>query len=325
MTFRLGIDIGGTFTDFALFDERGSEIAVLKRLTTPADPSVAVIDGTAALLQREGVPIAEVESIAHGTTLVTNSVIERRGATTGMLVTAGFRDILDMGFEQRYDLFDLRITWPEPLVPRRLRREVHERVGHDGRITEALDLEGAREAVRDLVESAGIEALAICLLHSYANPVHEEAAGKLVQSEFPHLHVSRSAEVFGNMREYERWTTATMNAYAQPMFDRYIERLEQGLAAHGFGGRLYVMTSSGASIEPDTARRFPVRALESGPAAGALMSAHHGRKLGFPDLLSFDMGGTTAKGALVRGFAALKQYDMEVGRVHESGAAADFP
>ena len=325
MTFRLGIDIGGTFTDFALFDERGSEIAVLKRLTTPADPSVAVIDGTAALLQREGVPIAEVESIAHGTTLVTNAVIERRGATTGMLVTAGFRDILDMGFEQRYDLFDLRITWPEPLVPRRLRREVRERVGHDGRIIEALDLEGTREAVRDLVESAGIEALAICLLHSYANPAHEEAAGKLVQSEFPHLHVSRSAEVFGNMREYERWTTATMNAYAQPMFDRYIERLEQGLAAHGLGGRLYVMTSSGASIEPDTARRFPVRALESGPAAGALMSAHHGRKLGFPDLLSFDMGGTTAKGALVRGFAALKQYDMEVGRVHEFRSGSGLP
>ena len=214
MTFRLGIDIGGTFTDFALFDERGSEIAVLKRLTTPADPSVAVIDGTADLLQREGVPIAEVESIAHGTTLVTNAVIERRGATTGMLVTAGFGDILDMGFEQRYDLFDLRITWPEPLVPRRLRREIRERVGHDGRITEALDLEGTREAVRDLVESAGIEALAICLLHSYANPAHEDAAGKLVQSEFPDLHVSRSAEVFGNMREYERWTTATMNAYA---------------------------------------------------------------------------------------------------------------
>ncbi|MCY4467392.1 MAG: hydantoinase/oxoprolinase family protein [Thiotrichales bacterium] len=325
MTFRLGIDIGGTFTDFALFDERGSEIAVAKRLTTPADPSIAVIEGTAALLRREDVPLAEVESIAHGTTLVTNAVIERRGAKTGMLVTAGFRDILDMGFEQRYDLFDLRLTWPDPLVPRRLRREVPERVGHDGQVLAPLDPESTRAAVRDLVERAGIEALAICFLHSYANPVHEDAAGELVRAEFPHLHVSRSAEVFGSMREYERWTTATMNAYTQPMFDRYVERLERGLADLGFGGRLFVMTSSGASIVPETARRFPVRALESGPAAGALMSAHHGRKLGFPDLLSFDMGGTTAKGALVRGFTALKQYDLEVGRVHEFKSGSGLP
>ena len=329
LTWRLGIDIGGTFTDFALFDECGSEIAVAKRLTTPTDPSVAVIEGTAALLRREDVPMAEVESIAHGTTLVTNAVIERRGAKTGMLVTAGFRDILDMGFEQRYDLFDLRLTWPDPLVPRRLRREVPERVGHDGRVATPLNLESTRTAVRDLVESAGIEALAICFLHSYANPVHEAAAGELVRSEFPDLHVSRSAEVFGNMREYERWTTATMNAFTQPMFDRYVERLERGLADLGFGGRLFVMTSSGASIVPETAQRFPVRALESGPAAGALMSAHLGRKLGHPDLLSFDMGGTTAKGALVRGFTALKQYDLEVGRVHEfkrgSGLPAKLP
>ena len=325
MTWRLGVDIGGTFTDFALFDESGSEIAVLKRLTTPADPSIAVIEGTAALLRREDVPMAEVESIAHGTTLVTNAVIERRGAKTGMLVTAGFRDILDMGFEQRYDLFDLRLTWPDPLVPRRLRREVPERVGHDGQVIAPLDLESARAAVRDLVEVAGIEALAICFLHSYANPVHEDAAGELVRAEYPDLYVSRSAEVFGNMREYERWTTATMNAYTQPMFARYIEQLERGLADLGFGGRLLVMTSSGASILPETARRFPVRALESGPAAGALMSAHHGRTLGHPDLLSFDMGGTTAKGALVRGFTALKQYDLEVGRVHEFKSGSGLP
>ena len=325
MTWRLGIDIGGTFTDFALFDERGSEIAVAKRLTTPAAPSVAVIEGIAALLRRENVPMSEVESIAHGTTLVTNAVIERRGAKTGMLVTAGFRDILDMGFEQRYDLFDLRLTWPDPLVPRHLRREVPERVGHDGQVIATLDLERTRAAVRDLVESAGIEALAICFLHSYANPVHEDTAGELVRAEFPHLHVSRSAEVFGNMREYERWTTATMNAYAQPMFDRYIEQIERGLADLGFVGRLFVMTSSGASIVPETARRFPVRALESGPAAGALMSAHHGRTLGFPDLLSFDMGGTTAKGALVRDFTALKQYDLEVGRVHEFKSGSGLP
>ena len=323
--YRLGIDIGGTFTDFALFDAGGREIAVHKRLTTPADPSVAVLEGAAALLHREHVSMAQVESIAHGTTLVTNAVIERRGARTGMLVTAGFRDILDMGFEQRYDLFDLRLTWPDPLVPRRLRREVRERVRHDGRVSRPIDIAGTRAAIRDLADTAGIEALAICFLHSYANPDHETAAADLVRAEFPALHVSCSAEVFGNMREYERWTTATMNAYTQPMFDRYVERLERGLSSLGFAGRLHVMTSSGTSIVPETARRFPVRALESGPAAGALMSAHHGRGLGLPDLLSFDMGGTTAKGALVRRFSPLKQYDLEVGRVHDFKRGSGLP
>ena len=327
--YRVGVDIGGTFTDFALFDERGSRIAVHKRLTTPADPSVAVLEGAAALLERERVTMSDVDSLAHGTTLVTNAIIERRGAKTGMLVTAGFRDLLDMGFEQRYDLFDLRLTWPEPLVPRRLRREVRERIGHDGAVVESLDRDGVREAVRCLVDGAGVEALAICFLHAYANPVHERAAGDLVRDEFPDLYVSRSAEVFANMREYERWTTATMNAYTQPMFDRYVERLERGLAGLGFTGQLHLMTSSGASIVPDTARRFPVRALESGPAAGALMSAHLGRSIGVADLLSFDMGGTTAKGALIRRFAPLKQYDLEVGRVHEfkrgSGLPAKLP
>ena len=329
MTYRLGVDIGGTFTDFALFDEDGSRIAVYKRLTTPADPSAAVLGGAAALLDRENVAMAEVESIAHGTTLVTNSIIERRGAKAGMLVTAGFRDILDMGFEQRYDLFDLRLRWPDPLVPRRFRREIRERIAHDGRVVEPLDRGGVHEAVRGLVSEDGIDALAICFLHAYANPGHEEAAGDLVREAFPGLYVSCSVEIFGNMREYERWTTATMNAYVQPMFDRYVERLERGLSEIGFAGQLNIMTSSGASIVPETARRFPVRALESGPAAGALMSAHHGRSLALPDLLSFDMGGTTAKGALIRRFAPLKQYDLEVGRVHEfkrgSGLPAKLP
>ena len=323
--YRIGTDIGGTFTDFALFDPSGSRVAVHKCLTTPADPSVAVLGGVAVLLERENVAMGEVDSIAHGTTLVTNSVIERRGANTGMLVTEGFRDILDMGFEQRYDLFDLRLEWPEPLVPRRLRREVRERIRPGGEVVRPLDVEGTRAAVRDLVDAAGVEALAICFLHSYANPAHEEAAARLVGDEFPELKVSRSAEVFGNMREYERWTTATMNAYTQPMFDRYVERLERGLSDLGFAGRLHIMTSSGASITPETARRFPVRALESGPAAGALMSAHHGRQLEIPDLLSFDMGGTTAKGALIRRYAPLKQYDLEVGRVHEFKPGSGLP
>ena len=330
MTYRLGVDIGGTFTDFALFDEGGGRIAVYKRLTTPADPSVAVVEGTAALLARENVPMAEVDAIAHGTTLVTNSIIERRGATTGMLVTEGFRDLLDMGFEQRYDLFDLRLRWPDPLVPRRRRREVRERIAFDGAVVEPLDLGQVREAVRDLVDSAAIEALAICFLHAYANPAHEEAAGALVRREFPGLHVSRSADVFANMREYERWTTATMNAYTQPMFDRYVERLEHGLAALGFAGRLLLMTSSGASIVPETARRFPVRAPRVRPRGRSPHVRLPRTRPRTPGPPLVRHGRHHGQGRPSSGDShPLKQYDLEVGRVHEykrgSGLPAKLP
>ena len=324
MSWRLGIDIGGTFTDFALIGADGRR-AIHKQLTTPADPSQAVLDGTAALLKAEGVQIGDVETVVHGTTLVTNAVIERRGAVTGMLTTAGFGDIPDMRQEKRYDVFDLRLTFPEPVVPRTLRREVAERAHFDGRVERPLDLAEARAGVADLVEKHRIEALAICLLHSYANPAHEQAIAGMVRAKFPGLYVSASAEVLPERREFERFTTACVNAYTQPLFDRYLERLEAGLASLGFKGRFYVMSSSGGTLTPDTARRFPVRVIESGPAAGAAMSAVHGRTLGFDDLLSFDMGGTTAKGALIRDGAPLKVYELEVAREHEFKRGSGLP
>ena len=314
--YRIGVDIGGTFTDFALFDARGRRMAVHKRLTTPHDPSQAVTEGTRALLEREGVGIGEVGDIVHGTTLVTNAVIERRGAVTGMLATAGFSDILDMGFERRYDLFDLRIKYPPPLVPRRLRIEVPERVRFDGSIERPLDEAAVHAAARRFRE-LGVASVAVCFLHAYANPAHETRAAEILREVQPELFVSASADVFPNMREFERWTTTTVNAFTQPMFDRYLERLETGLAGQGFRGRLYIMSSSGGTLTASTARRFPVRALESGPAAGALMSAYLGRGLDLANLLSFDMGGTTAKGALGRGGNPIKRYAMEVARVHE--------
>ncbi len=326
MAHRVGIDIGGTFTDFALFDPDAGRMAVHKQLTTPADPSVAVLEGIETLLARSEVALGHVELVAHGTTLVTNAVIERKGAVTGMLVTRGFRDILDMGLEQRYDLFDLRLVFPAPLVPRRLRHEVAERMRYDGEVETPLDLNSARRAARALAEAEeGVVALAICFLHSYANPAHELRVKEMLADEFPDFRVSISSEIFANMREYERWTTTTMNAYTQPMFEHYLARLEAGLAARGFDGRLAIMTSSGNSLAPDAARRFPVRALESGPAAGALMSAHHGRILGLPNLLSFDMGGTTAKGALIKAGVPLKIYDMEIARVHEFKRGSGLP
>ena len=324
MSYRLGVDIGGTFTDFALFDEARGEMFIHKQLTTPDDPSRAVLEGCKHLLARKNVAIAELESIAHGTTLVTNAVIERRGARTGMVVSEGFRDVLDMARETRYELFDLRLKFPQPLVPRHLRREVVERVKFDGSVETALDEAAVHAAIAELVDE-GIEALAICFLHSYANPAHENAARQVAERAFPDLYVSTSADIFSNMREFERWTTATINAYTQPLFDSYLQRLADGLEAAGFLGRLLVMTSSGGMLTPDAARRYPVRVLESGPAAGALMSAFHGRALDLPALLSFDMGGTTAKGALVNNFQPLKQYDLEIARLHDFKRGSGLP
>jgi N-methylhydantoinase A len=324
MVYRIGVDIGGTFTDFALFDESNAAMATHKQLTTPADPSRAVLEGIAAMLADNRVPVAEVGTIVHGTTLVTNAVIERKGTATGMLATEGFKDIPDMRLELRYDMFDLRLKFPAPVVPRYQRAEVRERIAYDGSVQTPLDLDGARAAIRQLIDAHGISSLAVCFLHSYANPAHEQAVRDMAAAEFPGLYVTTSSDVFPQMREYERWTTTMLNAYTMPMFDRYLARLEAGFADMGITGRFYMMTSNGGTVTPAVARRFPVRMMESGPAAGALMSAHHGRILDLPNVLSFDMGGTTAKGALVREYAPLKKYDMEVAREHEFKKGSGF-
>ena len=316
MTYRIGVDIGGTFTDFAVLEEGSGRVWAHKQLTTPADPAAAVLQGIPEVLGKARAAIGEVRAIVHGTTLVTNAVIERKGARVGMLVTAGFRDVLDIGRELRYDMFDLRQRFPEPLVARSLRSEIAERVRHDGSVETPVDLSGARAAIADL-RARGMEALAVCFLHSYANPAHERAVLELARSEFPDLPASASADVWPQIRELERWTTTIVNAYAQPMVERYLGRLESGLQALGFRGRLYVMTSSGGTVEPALARRYPARLLESGPAAGALMAASLGRQLGAQDVLAFDMGGTTAKGCIIRKGEPLRRYELEVARLHE--------
>ncbi len=325
MTWRLGIDIGGTFTDFALLDQAGHKLAIHKQLTTPSDPSIAVVDGIKEILKKNYVSISDISVIAHGTTLVTNAVIERKGVATGMLVTSGFEDILDTGMEQRYELFDLRITYPEPIIPRDLRKGISERVHYNSSVETKIDLEEVRRHTKELVETKNIKALAVCFLHSYINPSHESAVVNLVQNEFPNLYVSSSSDVYPNMREFERWTTTAINAYTRPMIDQYLAKLEKDLEGLGFKGQLYIMTSSGGMLSPITARRFPVRLLESGPAAGMLMSAVQGRTLKLPNILSFDLGGTTAKGALVRNYKPLKSEQMEVDRVSEARKGSGFP
>jgi N-methylhydantoinase A len=329
MAHRLGVDIGGTFTDFALVADDTGALSIHKQLTTPHDPSESVLTGLAELLDRTGVPITDVAAVSHGTTLVTNAVIERRGAVTGMLVTKGFRDVLDIAMERRYDLFDLRIEFAEPVVPRALRAEIDERVMFDGVTGKPLNEAEVESAVSHLVETHAIEALAICFLHSYADSSHEERAREIVAKRFPDLLVTTSSEVLPFMREYERWSTTTVNAYVRPLTARYLHSLESGLAGMGFTGRLLVMTASGGVVTPAIARRFPARLIESGPAAGALMAAFLGDRFGEPDLLSFDMGGTTAKGALIRDGRPLRRYEFEVAREygfkHGSGLPLRIP
>lgn len=324
MGYRIGVDIGGTFTDFALLDDAGA-VSIHKQLTTPDDPSRAVLDGVDVLLRQGGATMAEVGVINHGTTLVTNALIERKGARVGMLVTSGMEDVLDIGRERRYDEYDLRAGFPAPLVPRRMRRPIAERMHYSGCSSVSPDLANARDAVRDLVEIHNIQSIAVCFLHAHVSAVHEHKVTAMIREEFPGLYVSCSADVLPAIREYQRWTTTTINAYVQPVLDRYVTRLDEELRARGFIGLFYMMTSSGGTVALDTARTLPVRLLESGPAAGALMAAFHGRHRKARNVLSFDMGGTTAKGALVRNGRPLKKYELEVAHAYEAKPGSGFP
>ena len=279
MSHRVGIDIGGTFTDFALLDISSGRIATHKRLTTPAAPARGVLEGLSDLLVREQVPVEQLEAVIHGTTLITNAVIERKGARIGMITTAGFADVLEMANEHRYEMFDLRITYPAPLVERSCRVEINERIRYDGHVETVLTQSEVRLAVRHLVEQKGIESLAVCFLHSYANSEHERQVRDIARADYPEHFVSISSEVFPDIREFSRWTTTCINAYTQPLLDRYLHDLEQGLYARQIRAPLFIMTSSGGTATPAIARNFPVRIMESGPAAGVLMSARHGEML----------------------------------------------
>jgi 5-oxoprolinase (ATP-hydrolysing)/N-methylhydantoinase A len=321
--YRIGIDIGGTFTDFVLMSPAGP-IALFKRLTTPHDPAEGALDGLAQLLMREGLALRDIEVIVHGTTLVTNAIIERRGARTALLATHGFRDTLEMGREQRYDIYDLFLRYPAPLVPRRWRCAVMERMSRDGEPLLAPDLEAVERRVAELM-AEGVEALAVCFLHSYRNPAHERAVGDWLRARFPQLELSLSADVVPEIREYERTSTTVANAFVQPLLDGYLARLEAALSADGFRGRLLLMQSSGGLATTETARRFPIRLLESGPAGGALVTAFLGKNAGLSDVLAFDMGGTTAKICLIQQGAVAVASQMEAARVHRFKRGSGMP
>ena len=322
--WRIGFDIGGTFTDFILHDAQRSEVVLHKRLTTPHDPSEAALLGLDELVAMRGIGLADVAEIVHGTTLVTNAVIERKGATLGLLTTRGFRDILEMGTEQRYDIYDLFVAFPEPLVRRDHRLEVDERVDALGRVVTPLDEASVERAVHRLV-AEGCEAVAICFLHAYAHPAHEQQAAAVVRRLYPQLAVSLSNEVVAEMGEYPRCVTTCANAYVQPLMAGYLGRLQAALAQRGFGGSLRLMHSAGGLVSVEAASAHPIRLLESGPAGGGLATALFGTLAGQDDVISFDMGGTTAKACLIEGGRAEIAPLMEAARVHRFTRGSGLP
>lgn len=323
-TYRFGFDIGGTFTDFVLIDSHSGQIYTYKTLTTPHHPAQAVMEGWRNLLEQVGASGNQIETAIHGTTLITNALIERKGATTAFITTKGFRDVLEMGKEMRYDIYDLLIVLPKPLVPRLLSFEVDERLNGRGEVVTPIQLADLAELKPKLLEQ-NVQAVAVCFLHSFTNPVHERAAGAWLRENLPQLSVSLSHEVAPEIREYERMSTTVCNAYVQPLTGNYLNHLQSDLQKAGFAHHLYLMISSGGITTLDTAVKFPIRLVESGPAAGALAAVFYGEATGETDLVSFDMGGTTAKMCLIKEGRPAMSDTFEIARVHRFKRGSGLP
>ncbi len=323
-SFQVGIDIGGTFTDLILVNVATGEFTVGKILTSTGDPSEAVEEVLRDAVSRADVSPSEISTIVHGTTLVTNAVIERKGARTALLTTQGFRDSIEIGRENRYELYDLMLDQPRPLVPRHLRFDVPQRTLADGSTLQEVDKEYVARLAREFVD-AGISAVAICFLHSFTNPDAERATRRIIHDFAPTVRVSISSDVVAELREFERASTTVVNVYVQARVEAYVRELQTRLARVGFAGHFFMMLSSGGIATPDTAVRFPVRLLESGPAAGALAAAAYGRAVGMTSLLSFDMGGTTAKLCVIDDGRPLIAHDFEVDRIYRFKKGSGLP
>jgi N-methylhydantoinase A/oxoprolinase/acetone carboxylase beta subunit len=322
--YRLGFDIGGTFTDFVLVDALTGRAFLNKVLTTPRDPAQAVIEGLRPLLAQAGVAAGDLDIAIHGTTLITNALIERKGARTALLTTEGFRDVLEMGTEVRYDIYDLFLERPAPLVPRRWRYEARERLDKDGRVMVPLDGPRLRRTAARM-RREGIEAVGVVFLHSFRNPVHEQRARAILQVELPNAVISLSSEVAPEIREYERMCTTAANAFVQPITRHYIEDLERRLRALGYARRMFLMVSSGGITTGEVAKAHPIRMVESGPAAGVLAASHFSRLAHLESVISLDMGGTTAKIGLVHRNRPSKAPMVEVGRVKRFKKGSGIP
>jgi N-methylhydantoinase A len=292
----LAADIGGTFTDIVL--DIGGARRTRKVLTTPAAPEEGVLAGIDLVLEDAGLHFSDIDIFVHGTTLATNAIIERRGAKTALIATQGFRDVLEIGTESRYDQYDLTIEKPVPLIPRALRFTVPERIDADGKIRLPLD-EAAVAALVPEFSEAGVQSVAFAFLHAYANPVHEQRAAAVLRGLLPGLSITMAHEVCPEVREYERTSTAAANAYVQPLMEGYLGRMAAALQARQYRGATYLVTSGGGLTSLETAQKFPVRLVESGPAGGAIFAAQVALRANEQKVLSFDMGGTTAKICLI--------------------------
>lgn len=315
ITLRMSADVGGTFTDVVL--EGADKRWTTKVLTTPAAPEEGVLRGISEILQMSSNEIGSVEAFVHGTTLATNAIIERRGAKTALIATDGFRDVLEIGTESRYDQYELALVRPEPLVSRPLRMTVRGRMDARGNELAPLDEAQLLEVANEL-KARGVTSVAIAFMHSYMNSAHEIRARELLTAAVPELYISLSCEVCPEIREFERTSTTVANAYVKPLMDGYLARMEDRLDEMGFVGVLSLMTSGGGLTSVDTARAFPVRLVESGPAGGAIFASQIAAKLGERQVIAFDMGGTTAKVSLI------ENYDSESSRFFEVDRAARF-
>ncbi|WP_339640358.1 hydantoinase/oxoprolinase family protein [Jannaschia helgolandensis] len=321
-SIRMGVDIGGTFTDVVL--EKGGELSSTKVLTTYAAPENAIIDGMHQVCAKAGVDPSAIEQIIHGTTLATNALIERRGAKTALITTEGFRDVIEMRTESRFEQYDLNLNLPEPLLPRQMRFTVPGRVNAKGEILVGLDRADV-EAVVDRIAEAGFESVAVGLIHSYLNPVHEELVREVLAERLPDVSVSISSEVSPQMREYERFNTVVANAYIKPLIASYLGRLEDRLRRESVTCRIFLMHSGGGIISIQNAADFPVRLVESGPAGGAVFAAHIAARYGLDKVLSFDMGGTTAKICLIKNQTPKTSRVFEVARTYRFKKGSGMP
>ncbi len=319
---RLGLDIGGTFTDVAL--EIGESRFTAKTLTTPGAPAQGVLAAMRLVTEAAAIEPGQVGLIIHGTTLATNAVIERKGAKTVLVTTEGFRDVIEIRHENRFEQYDVNIDLPPPLVPRRLRLPVRERIDAQGRVLVPLDEESLAHTI-DTLAAQEVEAVAVGFLHSFTNPDHERRVGEAIARRLPDVTVTLSSDVSPEMREYERFSTACANAYIQPLMGRYLKQLENELSSAGFHCPLLLMTSGGGITTVETAIRFPVRLIESGPAAGAIFAACIARQHGLAQVLSFDMGGTTAKICLIDKAQPQTARVLEVARIYRFLKGSGLP
>ena len=319
---RIAIDIGGTFTDVVL--EHGGSRTTAKVLTTHGAPERGVMEGVAGVLAEAGVAAADVGLVIHGTTLATNALIERKGARTALVTTEGFRDAVEMAYEHRFDQYDLYMERPEPLAPRDLRFAVPERIAADGEVLLPLD-EAAVAALVPALCAANVAAVAVGFLHSYVNPAHEDRAAAILAAALPDVAITRSADVCPEMREYERFSTALANAYVQPLMSGYLGRLETRLRDGGVACPLLLVMSSGGVTTIETARAFPIRLVESGPAGGAILARNVAAECGLTQVLSFDMGGTTAKICLIDDFRPQLSRSFEVARMQRFLKGSGLP